>query len=435
MAGSLRDQLAEAFDKSMPEDGSAGTIALETPEARVETLPSEPSDPPSSRITEARPARAAQAAQAAQAAPMKGSTAAKQDAREAKQESLPLERPRDPETGQFVKEDEKKDTKQSTAKAAPNAPQPSAAVVHKAPPSPDAQKAAPVPPQPAPAQAQATSPAKARPPRPSSWKKEFWDQWEQIDPALAEYLHTRESQYANGVSTYKAELDAHKPVIEAMQQFMPELQQNKVEPSKWITELGNVHRVLAFGNPAQKLQTLANVARAYGVPLQAYSDQQAQQQFLQQGQFQAPYQPPQQPAQQPLTREEAQKIWQENYLQATSQQEIERFAADTAKHPHYEAVRETMAQLLDAGLAANLESAYEKAIRMDDGLWSAQQEQQRAAEEAERQRQAQERVTRARGKAVSPASATPNGPGSEEKPKGLRSTLSEAFDTHVAGRV
>jgi len=416
MAGSLRDQLSEVYEQIVPEGGEV--------EQRVDTPAPEaaPLEPEPSKIREAKPAASKPA-----------------------QPELALgdDRPRDPKTGQFVSPEEIKDTKAAspaTAKAAPAA-KPSAAVVHKTPagfPKPSAAPVSAPPPAQAPAQAlpQAQG-VKARPPRPSSWKKEMWDKWETLDPDVAEYLHTRESQYANGVSTYKAELDAHKPVIEAMQQFMPELQQNKVDPSRWISELGNVHRVLAFGNPAQKLQTLANVARAYGVPIQAFSDQNAQQQFLQQGQWQAPYQPPKQPAQQPLTREEAQKLWQEQYLQQTSEQEIQRFAADTEKHQHYEAVRDTMARLLEAGIAEDLESAYDTALRMPQhsDIWDAMQKQQRETEEAERQRQAQERVGRARGKAVSPASATPNVPGSEEKPKGLRSTLSEAFDSHVAGRV
>lgn len=393
MAGSLRDQLTEVYDQVVP-DGVIGG-GSSTPAEDTSTTISAPAEPA--------------------------------------QGALPLSegKPRDPETGKFVKGEEKKDTKSPSQKAAPAVP--SAAVVHKAgavpgtPPKPQPQAVGTPPP------AQAVT--KARPPRPSSWKKEMWDAYEQLPPEVAEYIHTRESQFANGVSTYKAELDAHKPIIDAMQQFIPELQQYKVDPSRWITELGNVHRSLIFGNPQQKLQTLATVARAYGIPIEALYDQGAQQQFMQAGQMRPPYQPPQNPAQQPLTREEAQKMWQEQYLQTSSQQEIERFSADTEKHPHYEALRETMAQILDAGLAENLDSAYDKALRMNDDLWKQTQEQGRATEDAERQRVAQERVNKARGKAVSPASATPNGPGSEDKPKGLRSQLSEAFDAHAGGRV
>lgn len=381
MAESLRDQLAANYDKITADTGGV-TVDTATPvESAVPAI--EPAAPPSSKIVEAP----------------KPAAASTED------------RPRDAE-GKFI------------AKAdAPKVEAKTAAVVHKAP------QAAPGTPQ-----AQAALPAataKPRPPRPSSWKKEYWDQWEKLDPALAEYLHTRESQYASGVSTYKAEAEAAKPLMDAMQQFIPELKQHNIEPTRWITELGHVHRMLALGTPAQKLQTLNTVLRAYGVPVQALFDQNAQQQYLQQGQFQQPLAPVQQ--ERPLTREEAQKLWQEQFVQVDADREIQRFAADTEKHPHYEALRETMSGLLQANLAEDLESAYEKACKLNPEISAAilQQEQQKAEEQRKQAEAA--RVSKAKGKAVSPASATPSGPGSEEKPKGLRSSLESAFDSVVAG--
>lgn len=398
MSESLRDQLSANFDK-----------IVTVPE--VEAEPSAPAEvdtpaPSESHIADAVPA----------------------ESKIGKPEATPAapadDRPRRAD-GTFLSKEEA----EKLAKDTKPAPVPSAAKVHPA--------KAPVAQAPAAAPAVAAAPAKPRPPRPSSWKKEHWDKWDTLDPALAEYLHTRESQFASGVSTYKAEVDAAKPIMEAMNQFIPELKQHNIEPTKWISELGNVHRMLALGTPQQKMQTLAHVAQAYGVPLQAFSDQSIQQQYLAQGQFRAPYQPPSQPQSQPLTREEAMKLWQEQFVQTQTQTEIERFAADTAKHPHYEEVRETMAGLLQANLAADLESAYAKALRMPEyEHLVAAERQQREQQEAEARKQAeQQRVAKARAKASSPASSTPSGPGAEDTPKGLRSQLSENFDRVMGGRV
>ena len=387
MAESLRDQLAASFDKIVTTE----TPAVEAPAQIVET-PAE--SPPSSRIAEAPKTKPA-------AAP-----AATGD-----------ERPRDPETGKFVQKEEAKPQEVKTA-----------AKIHKAPaPAPGTPQAEAALPQ--------TAPAKPRPPRPSSWKKDFWGHWDQLDPALAEYLHTRESQYASGVSAYKAEAEAAKPIVEAVQPFMEELKQHNLEPSRWITELGHVHRILALGAPAQKLQTLARVAQAYGVPLQALYDQQAQQAYLQQGQFQQPLQPPPPPPQQrPLTAAEAEALFQQKFLEADSTRELERFAADTAKHPHYEEVRNTMAQLLEANLAEDLDSAYDTALRhpRHAALWQQIQEQDRATQEEARRAAEAQRVLKAKGRAVSPASSTPSG-AAEDKPKGLRSNLESAFDAVIGG--
>ena len=388
MAESLRDQLAANFDKITTVDAPEDTAAP------VTDVPAAPLSPPSSKIAEAPKAAPATAKPAA---------------------AVDDDRPRGPD-GKFIPKED----------APAKEPIPSAAKIHKAtPPAPGSPQAEAALPQ--------AAPSKPRPARPSSWKKEYWEHWDKLDPALAEYLHTRESQYASGVSTYKAEAEAAKPLMEAMQQFIPELKQHNIEPTKWITELGHVHRMLALGTPAQKLQTLNTVLRAYGVPVQALFDQNAQQQYLQQGQFQQPLQMP--PQQQPLTREEAQRLWQEQFVQTEADRDLQRFASDAEKHPHYEELRETMSGLLQANLAEDLESAYQAALRhpRHSNLWEAIQQQDRAAQEEQRKAAEAQRVLKAKGKAVSPQSATPSGPGSEDKPKGLRSNLESAFDSVVGG--
>src|SRR3990167_1075688 len=395
MAESLRDQLAASFDKitTAPETPSE-TVDVDTPvDDTVDTAPASPS-PPSSKIAEA--------------------PKAKSEARAA----AVAERERDAD-GKFLPKAEAGATK-------PAEPVPTAAKIHKAAPAGPAAAQAPIAP---------VAPVKPRPPRPSSWKKEYWDHLDKLDPALAEYMHTREIQFAQGVSTYKAEAEAAKPLIEALQQFTPELKQHGVEPTKWITELGHVHRTLALGAPQQKLETLARVAQAYGVPLQALYDPQAQQQYLAQGQHQRPLPPP--PHQQMLTRAEAEKLFQEKYLEQSSTQELDRFAADAVNHPHFDEVRNTMSGLLQANLADDLESAYQAALRLPAhaNLYEADQQQVRAAEEQRRKDAEAQRVLKAKAKAVSPSSATPSGPGSEEKAKGLRSSIAAAFEQHEGGRV
>ena len=377
MAGSLRDQLEASYDKivTVP-DAPVVDEPVETP-APVET----PTAPPSSRIAEAP-----------KAAPKAAPTGE--------------ERARGPD-GKFI-EKEAAPAVQTAAKV-----HPAKVVAPEIPVAP-------------------AVPAKPRPPRPSSWKKEYWDQWEKLDPSLAEYLHTRESQYASGVSTYKAEAEAAKPLMEAVSQFLPELQQHGIEPTKWISSLGQAHRILSLGSPQQKLQMFAKLSQDYGVPVQALLDPQAQQQYLAQGQNQQPYQPPQQ---RPLTRDEAQKLFQEQFLRVNSEQELQQFSANVEQHPHYDEVRATMAALLQSNLADDLESAYQTALRhpRHQALWDSIQEQERVSQEEVRRQAEAQRVLKAKAKAVSSPSATPSGPGSEEKATGLRSTIESAWEKHAGG--
>ena len=301
--------------------------------------------------------------------------------------------------------------------------------------SPKVQPQPPTPTSVAPAPLATSVPApKARPARPSSWKKEMWGHWDQIPVDLAEYLNTRESQFASGVSTYKAEADAARPLQEAMAPFMPLLQQHKIDPSTWIRNLGGAHQRLALGSPHEKLQLFNKLAQDYGIPLAALYDQNAQQQFLSQ-----PHQ--QQPQAQPnmLTREEAMKLFSEQFQAANLKSEIERFKADPT-HKHFDAVQGTMAGLLQANPpipgVVDLDSAYTYALALPAhaDLIAADQEQERQQQTQAVAEQAASRVATAKGKTISPKSATPTSP-SGDAPKGLRSTLVSAFDQHTGGRV
>ena len=127
------------------------------------------------------------------------------------------------------------------------------------------------------------------------------------------------------------------------------------------------------------------------------------------------------------------QTWQqakEQQEQAETMRQIEAFRANA---PHFEAVRETMAGLLHAGLADDLQSAYDKAVRMNDELFA--EAQQAKAAEAERQRQEAEaaRVNKARANAVSVRGSTPVGTTTTKANQGLRALLEEQVESALSG--
>ena len=62
-------------------------------------------------------------------------------------------------------------------------------------------------------------------PRPSSWKKDYEEDWGKLDPRLQDYIQQREADYAKGVSTYKNQWDQAAPILESLNQFQPLLRQ------------------------------------------------------------------------------------------------------------------------------------------------------------------------------------------------------------------
>lgn len=274
------------------------------------------------------------------------------------------------------------------------------------------------------------APAVVRPARPSSWKKDYWDHWDKLDPKVAEYINQREGEYAKGVSTYKSEWDNAKPLIDAVAPFLPELQKHNIQPAQWITNLGRAHHSLVTGDNQSKLQMFAKLAQDYGVPLQALYDQQAAQQFVSQS-IQQPRQPVPQQDIGALVKQELEAARTQDAIQ---QFQVAKDAAGNLLYPHFETVKSDMALLLEAGKAQDLPSAYDKAMRLHDDLFQAEQDRKRKAEEASRLEAQRKAVAAAKGSAVSVKSATPAVAGSSPK-KGIRANLDEAWDQHASGRV
>jgi hypothetical protein len=101
--------------------------------------------------------------------------------------------------------------------------------------------------------------------------------------------------------------------------------------------------------------------------------------------------------------------------------------------PHFEMVREDMAQLLERGLAQDLETAYAKAVRMNDEAFKLEQE--KLLKSAGTQASKAQQVAKAKATAVSPRSVTPSGQVSKTDAKDRRSLLMANLADAEGGRV
>ena len=258
-------------------------------------------------------------------------------------------------------------------------------------------------------------------PRPSSWKKDYEEHWGKLDPTLQDYIQQREADYAKGVSTYKNQWDMAAPIVEAMRPFQEILQQNNVNPAQWISNLGNAHAKLVYGTPEQKLNTFAQLANEYGVNLGQLTGQQG-------------YDPQFSNLAQELNQIKNQwssfQSQQEMMEQTQLQSEIASFKDDK---PYFEEVRETMAGLLQNGMANDLQSAYDKAIRLNDDVFQKVQSHQSGKSEAAQR----EKVAAAKAKVLSPKSTTPTastGNGGKSA-SSAREAIMQAMEQHSSGLI
>jgi hypothetical protein len=274
--------------------------------------------------------------------------------------------------------------------------------------------------------------------RPTTWKKEYRDVWDKMQEGkplqkeefakFAEYANQREAEYKRGVSAYKAEADNARQLTEAIGPFVPELQSQGIHPVAWINNLGRAHMVLSKAPYEQKLQMFHRLAADYGIQLNSDSLQMPEQAYVD------PYQ--QQLMQQlQATQQQVQQLSaiREQEENARLTQEISRVSSNKERFPHFDMVREDMAQLLERGLAQDLETAYAKAVRMNDEAYKL--EQDRLLKSVSTQASKAQQVAKAKATAVSPKSVTPSGQVSKGDAKDRRSLLMASLADAEGGRV
>jgi len=273
--------------------------------------------------------------------------------------------------------------------------------------------------------------------RPSTWKKEYMPIWDKLEKGealskeesrkLAEYSNQRESEYKKGVSTYKAEAERARQLEEAINPFVPELQQQGISPAAWINNLGRAHMVLTKASYNDRVQMFHKLAQDYGIQLNASGEmvQQPTDQYSQQ-----------------LMQQLQQMNSEVGAIKSRFQQEedqrlsaeIGKYSSNVEKYPHFEALREDMAQLLELGKAQDLESAYKYALRLNDDVW--QQEQERLLSQAKHDAVKQQQIAKAKSAAVSVRSTTPSGKVQDGvDAKDRRAVLAAQMEAFGASRV
>ena len=274
--------------------------------------------------------------------------------------------------------------------------------------------------------------------RPTTWKKEYVEVWDKLQGGkqlseqefakFAEYANQREAEYKKGVSAYKNEADNARQLTDAIGPFIPELQAQGIHPVAWINNLGRAHMVLSKAPYEQKVQMFHRLAQDYGIQLNSDSLQMPEQAYVD------PYQ--QQLMQQlQATQQQVQQLSaiREQEENARLSSEINRVSSNKVAFPHFEMVREDMAQLLERGLAQDLETAYAKAVRMNDEAYKL--EQDKLLRSASTQASKAQQVAKAKATAVSPKSVTPSGQVSKADAKDRRSLLMASLADAEGGRV
>jgi hypothetical protein len=263
----------------------------------------------------------------------------------------------------------------------------------------------------------------AQPPRraPSSWKpaaQEAFlkaDRGESLTPEeiriLTQEAERRENDFHKGVSEFKNHSERAKAYDQAIAPYQQHLQSLGVDGPTAFKHLIQADYTLRTSDPVSKAQYFRQLANQYGVDLNIepqHVDPQTQYLMGQLNELR-----------------QQQQLWQNQVAtqeQTRANQELTQFATD--ERPHFEAVRNEMATLLETGSAKSLQDAYEMAVWMRPDIRQTLLDQQRA--EAQRKAMDQAQAQRAKSAAVSVKGSSPMSGGVQPNFKGsLRDILAQ----------
>lgn len=242
---------------------------------------------------------------------------------------------------------------------------------------------------------------------PKSWSAEMKEKWAELPPAAQEYIAQREREAHDQISRMGQELGHYRPVGELVGQYQHVFDRNGVTFEDGFNRLMAAQELLE----RDPLKGLAAIAQTFGVDLvKAFGGQ---------AQGQRPQNPEVSHLQRKISQLEgmltsqqrnqyAQQIAEQRQILSATEQQV---AAWSEGKEHFETVRQKMAQLINSGLANDLDDAYEQAIMLDKDIRQqveAKREAERQAKEREAQEKAVQQAKRAAKTNTGKRSARPN---------------------------
>lgn len=259
---------------------------------------------------------------------------------------------------------------------------------------------------------------------PQSWTAEAKEQFLSLNnPVLQRELLKRETDYSKGIQRHAEDAkwaSEHKQVFE---QWQPYLNQLQITPAQAFQSLIQADYNLRYGSPQEKQQLALKLLQDYGISLP--QGQEGEFPTTPNPEHDAPVYNQLNMLRQQLAnmqyqqQQEQDRIRQEQ--EAQNQAMIDEFASNP-KYPHFEALRESMGKLIEAGMAETLEAAYEQAAWANPEIRSTLQKN----EEAKRINEQAELAKKAKLKAVS-VTGTPSGTETPASELGLRDQLKAAM--------
>ena len=271
---------------------------------------------------------------------------------------------------------------------------------------------------------------------PQSWKGEAKKLWEQLPLQVRQEVARREKD----MLPIMQEAATNKNRVQEMMQVLAPHQQRIQQvhggnPMTAVQRMLQVEQAMFGGTASQKAQIIANMVKEFGVDVRTLDaflvGQAAPEEIQQQSSIEALLEQKLAPLQQFI---QTQQQREQQAVQQTEQKAVltvGEMAQDTVKYPYFNEVREDMADLIELGarkgVYISLPEAYNKAIRMNDGVFNASSVRDQSQGATQAALEAHRAAQAAKGASVS-VTGSPTGTGKNSgDPSNLRGLIENAF--------
>jgi len=200
---------------------------------------------------------------------------------------------------------------------------------------------------------------------PQSWTPKARERWSAIPADIRQEIVRREEASVAGVRQLQEQFAPYRQFADNLAPFINEAMQNRVDPAGYINNVLSAERGLRMGTDEQRFEALVRIADAYNIPLRKALNELAGSEVI-------PPAPQQMQLPPEIQRElmEARQFRQQ--YESQQQQQGEEMSPElkefSSKSEFFEDVRLDMADLIEQGLATDLQDAYDQACWRNKGV-------------------------------------------------------------------
>jgi hypothetical protein len=273
---------------------------------------------------------------------------------------------------------------------------------------------------------------------PQSWRGPQKAKWAALDPDVRQEVIRREREITKTLGETAAARQLANQFAQAVQPFQARLQSMGAAPITAVQRLLQADYALSSAPPAQRAQLMAKLINDYGVDVRALDAAlSGQQPDPTESKLEAILNQRLAPLQQFLTLQQQREQAREAQAEQEIAQTVESMT-NNPKFPHFEAVRDEMADIVELsskrGLYLSLEQAYNRAVALNPEV----SQQIAAQKEADAKRAAalaqNAKAQKAMRAAVSVSGSPVGAPAGTSSAGDRRATIEAAFDKATSGR-